>query len=176
MARSTLERLARAQGDAVGFDRSGGYQGTIETTKCSCDTGLDNPAITLCTLIGDLEGTGIQPAVEVLAADGSVRLFAATSSFVDTEDVVVIPTFYGANMEDGALTLAGILRTDALVVQGEARGRIDGTLWGNELTGELRLRYSVRSQIDLNFDGDTELQSLDCEERATLDLQRWSDL
>jgi hypothetical protein len=176
-----LAELARSRGDAQGIDRSGIYVGTFEVLHCGCGE-IDTPYdVSLCTAAENLP-FGAPPLLqlELVQADGSVRIQAlALGDFFESE-AVLLPVFYGPLQADGRLSAGGVLQADALLVQGQVLGRIDGiSEFDDELGWGLVVEYQQRYAIELLADPgvldiglDVESQSVDCRERVGLDL-RW---
>lgn len=178
-----LAEVARSRGDAQGFERSGIYAGTVEVLECSCDStlmdaGLD---VSLCLSFDQLEMAGLPPTLdlEIVQADGTVRVRPLAFATVITADSQLLPVFYGPLHADGRLSAAGVLQSDVVAAQGQVLGRVDGTLervdgqWG--LVAEYRQRYAVDfitqpDVLDVAIDDEGTRTSVDCRERLALDL------
>lgn len=169
-----LAEIIRSRGDAAGIELSGLYRGTFEVLTCGCaeeDTTYD---VTLCTGLTELEDAGLGATfdVVVIQADGSVRLSEQNVQLLDGLGQPLLPTFYGSIDADGALSAAGVLQTDALLVEGQVLGRVDGTLDEDGLRVELQQRYRLQTDVTSLIDGEIELADVDCREWLELDLLR----
>jgi len=178
-----LAEVARTRGDAQGIERSGIYVGMFETLECGC-SGVDAAYdLSLCTAVERLEDLGLPPwlQLELVQADGSVRIQALGLADFFEAEASLLPSFYGPLHSDGRLSVAGVLQIDALVASGSVLGRIDGTSElepeGWALVAEYQQRYALDLVIQpdvLDFGGEdeVEVQPVDCRERVSLDL-RW---
>lgn len=183
-----LEEVVRTRGDALGVGHSGIYTGTFETLECGCppiDPQLDVPyGATLCGLIEWTNTAGVDDLlrVEIVQADGSVRVRAQDLTASPEDQPLLLPVLYGPLGSDGQISAGGMLQANALIVQGEARARIDGTLDGEPGAGTLEVEYQQHNSVELigsdfgvvldGFDRNDEvLQTLDCRERVALSLQ-----
>jgi hypothetical protein len=177
-----LAEVARTRGDAVGFERSGIYVGTFDVLECGC-SGLDAQInVTLCTLIELQEqvgGTALAD-IEIVQADGTVRITALQFDGGFDASGPLLPVFYGPLQADGRVSAAGVLQADAIAVQGQVLGRVDGVVEREDDTwvfvAELQQRYAVdllsgQDFLDIGLEGG-EIQSVDCRERIALDV-RW---
>jgi hypothetical protein len=178
-----LTELARSRGDAQGIEHTGVYQGTFEVLECGCSE-LDvpfNPS--LCASIEAAEAIGLPRVaeLELVQADGTVRLRALGLGDFFEEQASLLPVFYGPLQADGRFSAAGVLEADALAVQGRVLGRIDGVIEPSDevwsLVGEYQQRYAVDlfaspDVLDVGIDDSTSVQSVDCRERIAVDL-RW---
>lgn len=187
---AVLTEVMRTRGNAVGDGHTGIYLGTVETLECGCPpvdprAGLEYDA-TLCGVIEYAEDFGLEDAIaiELVQGDGSVRIRAVGAESPD-DVTVLLPTLYGPLYTDGRVFAGGILEVDALLVQGAARARVDGTLVGDPEAGRLELEYRQINQVELlgnALDGavdgfgveDEVLQTLDCRERIRLSMA-WVD-
>ena len=176
-----LAEVARSRGDAQGFARSGVYVGTFELHECGCGNVDSRFDVSLCTTIERIEELGLPPVLELelVQADGTVRIEALGLGNFFEEQTPLLPAFYGPLHADGRLAAAGVLQADALAVEGQVLGRIDGTseLVAGEwaLVAEYQQRYAVDfitapDVLDIGVEGDS--LSVDCRERIGLDL-RW---
>lgn len=177
-----LAEVARSRGDAQGFERSGVYVGTFEVHECGCGEVDSRFDVSLCTTIERIEELGLPPVLELelVQADGTVRIEALGLGDFFEEQALLLPVFYGPLHADGRLAAAGVLQADAIAVQGQVLGRIDGTSeqvageWA--LVAEYQQRYAVDfitapDVLDIGIEGDS--LSVDCRERIGLDL-RWT--
>jgi hypothetical protein len=180
-----LAEVARTRGDALGFERSGIYGGEIEVLDCGCYGALDASGfdVSLCIALENLEMLGVPPMLdlEIVQADGTLRVRALRfGGFFDSQ-VQLVPVFYGPLHADGRMSAAGVLQADAITAQGQVLGRLDGTVelvdgeWA--FVGEYRQRYALdligmSAVLDFGVD-DPEVTSIDCRERIALDL-RWA--
>ena len=179
-----LAEVARSRGDARGYDRSGVYAGTFEVHECGCGEVDSRFDVSLCTTIERLEALGLPPVLELelVQADGTVRIEALGLGDFFEEQALLLPVFYGPLHADGRIAAAGVLQADAIAVQGQVLGRIDGTLGHDDetdawaLVAEYQQRYAVDfitapDVLDIGIEGDS--LSIDCRERIGLDL-RWA--
>lgn len=177
-----LAEVARSRGDAVGFERSGVYVGTFEVHECGCGEVDSRFDVSLCTTFERIEELGLPPVLELelVQADGTVRIEALGLGDFFEEQALLLPVFYGPVHADGRLAAAGVLQADAIAVQGQVLGRIDGTSeqvageWA--LVAEYQQRYAVDfitapDVLDIGIEGES--LSVDCRERIGLDL-RWT--
>lgn len=177
-----LAEVARSRGDAQGFERSGVYVGTFEVHECGCGEVDSRFDVSLCTTIERIEELGLPPVLELelVQADGTVRIEALGLGDFFEQQALLLPVFYGPLHADGRLSAAGVLQADAIAVQGQVLGRIDGTSeqvageWA--LVAEYQQRYAVDfitapDVLDIGIEGDS--LSVDCRERIGLDL-RWT--
>ena len=157
--------------------------GTFDVLECGCSDVETTYDVSLCTSIERLEAIGLPPVlqIELVQADGTVRVQALGLGDFFESEASLLPVFYGPLHADGRLSVAGVLELDVLVAQGKVLGRIDGTsefdagAW--TLVAEYQQRYALElpSQsevLDFGVEGDAPLQPVDCRERIDLDL-RW---
>lgn len=181
-----LAEVARTRGDAQGFDRSGIYVGRADVLECGCDGALTSlgGGGSLCQSLESLEMAGIDPVLdmELVQADGTVRVRALAFGGLFESETTLLPSFYGPLHADGRLSAAGVLQADLVAAQGQVLGRVDGTLelvngqW--TLVGEYQQRYELDfiaqpDVLDAAFDEQGTVTSVDCRERMALDL-RWA--
>lgn len=170
-----LAEIIRSRGDAAGIERSGLYRGSFDVVSCGCEDEDIIFDITLCTNLNDLDDAGIDAPMDVtvIQADGSVRISEQNVQLLDALGDPLLPTFYGALDEDGSLSAAGVLQTDALLVEGQVLGRIDGSFDDDgELVLELQQRYRLSTEITSDAEGDQQWRDIDCREWIELDMQR----
>ena len=168
-----LAEIIRSRGDAAGLERSGQYRGTFEVLSCGCEVEDTTFDVTLCTGLTDLEEAGLSASFDltVIQADGSVRLSEQNVQLLDGLGEPLLPTFYGSLDADGTVSAAGVLQTDALLVEGQVLGRVDGAFDDDGgLTLELQQRYRLRTDVTTPIDGEIELRDVDCREWLELDL------
>ena len=172
-----LAEIARSRGDAEGISLSGFYRGEFEKIDCGCEDIPRAQQASLCTLIDNagLFGMGGLFAVEVVQADGTLRIRPEVQDLLSGE--FLAPTLYGPVSAEGDVVVAGVLRADALLVQGQVLGRADGTLTGPPGASVLEVDYQQRSTLDvITSDGgpDREIsngvETIDCRERIAMDL------
>jgi hypothetical protein len=120
--------------------------------------------------------------MEVVQADGSARVRPlALDAFFEAE-ANLLPPLYGSVHADGRLSVAGLLQVDAIAVQGQVLGRIDGTValddesGASVLVADYQQRYQVElfGSMDATLDfleEDMLIQTVDCRERIGLDLE-----
>jgi hypothetical protein len=177
-----LAEVARSRGDAQGFEHSGVYVGTFEALECGCG-GIDARFdVSLCALIDDAAALGFDDGLdmELIQADGSVRIEALALAGFFEQQAALLPLLYGPLQADGRISSAGVLQADAIAVQGQVLARLDGTLDGQAGAWALTVEYQQRYVLDLLGGGDefidddveTVLATTDCRERVGLDL-RW---
>jgi hypothetical protein len=178
-----LEAVMRSRGDAEGFERSGVYGGMIEVIDCTCSEVDESFDVSLCSALDRAETLGLPlvVAIELVQADGAVRLQAQGLDEGYLERAPLLPTYYGALWAEGRLQAATVLAADALLVQGQVLGRVDGTLVPTDDGWRLEAEYQQRYAVDLyvepssfdvvDFEGGQSL-AVDCRERIALDL-RW---
>jgi hypothetical protein len=182
-----LAEVARARGDAQGFEHSGIYVGNFEALECGCAELEARVNVSLCTLIesANMIGLGMGLDVELVQADGSVRIEALSLAGFFEEQAPLLPLLYGPLHADGRIAVAGVLQADALVVKGQVLARIDGTLDGPPGAWVLDVEYQQRYVLDLlaggaelgaEFGGDAEevIGTTDCRERVGMHLQWFS--
>jgi hypothetical protein len=179
-----LAEVARSRGDAQGFEHSGVYVGTFEALECGCGDIDERFDVSLCNLIDSATAFGFEDGLdmELIQADGSVRIEALALSGFFEQQAALLPLLYGSLQADGRISSAGVLQADAIAVQGQVLARIDGTLDGQAGAWALTVEYQQRYLLDLlgggggeEFVNDEEasvLASTDCRERVGLDL-RW---
>jgi hypothetical protein len=136
---ATIAALAEAEGDAEGADFDGQYIVSSTQQSCECRQGADpNP----CAALAGLDGL-----VDITHIGGYLTLVPIGSTFMFD--------LSGGVDGDGSFALAAISGIDSLVSSGSIYLRLDGSIEGLELAGELAYRL-------LGTLGDT---ALDC--RAT---------
>jgi hypothetical protein len=155
--------------------------GTFEALECGCADVGGRFDVSLCTLIEDAAALGFEDGldVELIQADGSVRVEALALSSLFEEQAALVPLLYGSLHTDGRISSAGVLQADVLAAQGQVLARLDGTLEGEPGAWTLVAEYQQRYVLDLlggdefvSEEVDRVLQSTDCRERLSLDL-RW---
>ncbi len=176
-----LAEIARTRGDADGIALSGLYRGEFEKIDCGCEDVPSAQQLSLCTIIDNagLFGMGGLFEVEVVQADGTLRIHPETAQGAVTTEIL-LPTLYGPLNGEGDVVVAGILRADALLLEGRVLGRADGTLTGAPGESVLELDYQQRNTLDViqSEDGSgrdvaPRIETVDCRERISMDLT-WS--
>lgn len=182
--REVLEAIMRDRGDAEGVDRSGVYGGEFEVLECGCSEVDEGFNVSLCSSIDRAETFGLPLVIELelVQAEGSVRMRAlGLEGGFFGDQAPLLPTYYGSLWADGRLTAASMLVADALLVQGEVLGRLDGTLVAEDDGWRLEAGFEQRYAVDLYTDSSAldvvglepgEPLAVDCRERLALDL-RW---
>lgn len=168
-----LAEIIRSRGDAEGIARSGLYRGSFSVLSCGCDELATTFDVTLCSVVAELESFGLDDRFEVVViqADGTVRITAQNVQLVSGLGEPLTPAFYGSLDADGTVEAAGILQSDALLVEGQVLGRVDGTLDEQGLRAELNQRYSLTTEVTPpNGDASSEAANVDCREWIELDL------
>ena len=176
----TLAEIMRTRGDAEGIELSGLYRGRFDVLSCGCDQEMTTFDVTLCAALEEADRLGIETIfdVVVIQADGSMRVSEEGFEIDGNLGAPLLPTLYGPLDADGTLSIAGILQTDALLVEGQVLSRIDGTLDEDGLSGELQQRYHLSTDvtdgapIEERPGGGSTPAEVDCREWIGLDLVR----
>jgi len=183
LAPEVLAEVMRSRGDAQGFERSGVYEGSVEPLDCGC-TDLDGGlTVSLCTALDDAAAFGLANLqLELVQAEGSVRLRALGLGGFFEAQAPLLPVFYGPLHADGSMSAAGVIEADVLAVQGQVLARIDGTIErdGDEwhLVADYQQRYVVElvvppDALDVGIAEGEEGRAIDCREHIGLDV-RWT--
>jgi len=167
-----LAEITRTRGDAEGIELSGLYTGVFEPLECGCEDTELPVAFTLCETIDIAPiSTGSMLNVEVIQADGSVRITTFPGLNNDSLGLPRVPTLYGPLMADGRVSAAGVVQADAVLLTGQFLSRVDGTLDEEGLELELQQRLAVSGNLTPILDGPRATQSVDCSERISMHLQ-----
>lgn len=127
--RETIAGIARARGDALGGERSGIYQASLEVNACDCpdELGLavclsEDLVEAIAVFIDITEGDGFMvarfeqlPQLELsgaIDADGTATLGSVFIGFDLDSNVVLLGRFDGTFGEDGEIVGAVSLRAD----------------------------------------------------------------
>ncbi len=164
-----LAEIARERGDADGIGKTGVYRGTFDPIDCGCTQLVIGFDVSLCALISTATGFTDNLDVEVIQADGTVRITTLPLSFNgNTAEPLLLPTLYGPLDSDGTIAAGGVVQADSIVVGGQVYGRMDGTLVGETLEVDYRQRVVV--DVLGGADERAPIDSIDCRERIGMSL------